>query len=350
MNKPRAVKKQTRRRMHTSRPYQEGLLNMAEARREIVTALRIHRANMRQQQSKFQQEQQRQQQPRLQLQQPAHQVMVFQEQSQAFEGVPVPVSYANSLSNSSHLLTGAPAGNYYSSSVLSCDLTPVEEEAPAAAIGAQLEQLACGLSAQPLGLNLSFHGFGGSLDNVKIGGDSFGGPLIQSSSCPPSSYSAYSSLAGDGSLVHRATDKYSSADAPASLSQVLDSDGEMLYSIVGDGERQGGVELSETSANVATASAWWTKILESMESDGGESTGALSQTTGPEAGTVDDAVAGWPEWQWLCDGGVSVEQEITAAGSKPDVLETMHADDGEHGCCCEGGRGDSGGRGVALPW
>ncbi|GJN40874.1 hypothetical protein PR202_gn00288 [Eleusine coracana subsp. coracana] len=41
-------KKQVRRRLHTSRPYQERLLNMAEARREIVTALKIHRASMRQ--------------------------------------------------------------------------------------------------------------------------------------------------------------------------------------------------------------------------------------------------------------------------------------------------------------
>ena len=41
-------KKQVRRRLHTSRPYQERLLNMAEARREIVTALKQHRASMRQ--------------------------------------------------------------------------------------------------------------------------------------------------------------------------------------------------------------------------------------------------------------------------------------------------------------
>ncbi|CAH8390811.1 unnamed protein product [Eruca vesicaria subsp. sativa] len=41
-------KKQVRRRLHTSRPYQERLLNMAEARREIVTALKHHRASMRQ--------------------------------------------------------------------------------------------------------------------------------------------------------------------------------------------------------------------------------------------------------------------------------------------------------------
>jgi len=41
-------KKQVRRRLHTSRPYQERLLNMAEARREIVTALKFHRAAMKQ--------------------------------------------------------------------------------------------------------------------------------------------------------------------------------------------------------------------------------------------------------------------------------------------------------------
>ncbi|EPS72446.1 hypothetical protein M569_02316 [Genlisea aurea] len=40
-------KKQVRRRVHTTRPYQERLLNMAEARREIVAALKFHRATMK---------------------------------------------------------------------------------------------------------------------------------------------------------------------------------------------------------------------------------------------------------------------------------------------------------------
>ncbi|XP_068313705.1 uncharacterized protein [Pyrus communis] len=39
-HQPQQHKKQVRRRLHTSRPYQERLLNMAEARREIVTALK----------------------------------------------------------------------------------------------------------------------------------------------------------------------------------------------------------------------------------------------------------------------------------------------------------------------
>ncbi|KAI3814780.1 hypothetical protein L1987_14424 [Smallanthus sonchifolius] len=48
---PPPHKKQVRRRHHTSKPYQERLLNMAEARREIVTALKFHRASMKQQQT-----------------------------------------------------------------------------------------------------------------------------------------------------------------------------------------------------------------------------------------------------------------------------------------------------------
>lgn len=43
-------KKQVRRRLQTRKPYQEKLLNMAEARREIVTALKLHRASMKHQQ------------------------------------------------------------------------------------------------------------------------------------------------------------------------------------------------------------------------------------------------------------------------------------------------------------
>ncbi|XP_047309067.1 myb-like protein AA [Impatiens glandulifera] len=53
-------KKQVRRRLHTSRPYQERLLNMAEARREIVAALKFHRAAMKQSSNPRQQQEQEQ--------------------------------------------------------------------------------------------------------------------------------------------------------------------------------------------------------------------------------------------------------------------------------------------------
>ncbi|XP_071717471.1 uncharacterized protein [Rutidosis leptorrhynchoides] len=45
---PPPPKKQVRRRQHTRKPYQERLLNMAEARKEIVTALKFHRASKQQ--------------------------------------------------------------------------------------------------------------------------------------------------------------------------------------------------------------------------------------------------------------------------------------------------------------
>ncbi|KAK8547326.1 hypothetical protein V6N13_098038 [Hibiscus sabdariffa] len=62
---PQQHKKQVRRRLHTSRPYQERLLNMAEARREIVTALKFHRASMKHANEQQNQQKQMQQQQQL---------------------------------------------------------------------------------------------------------------------------------------------------------------------------------------------------------------------------------------------------------------------------------------------
>ncbi|KAK1434827.1 hypothetical protein QVD17_00581 [Tagetes erecta] len=49
-NQEQQPKKQIRRRLHTNKPHQQRFLNMAEARREIATALKFHRASMKQQQ------------------------------------------------------------------------------------------------------------------------------------------------------------------------------------------------------------------------------------------------------------------------------------------------------------
>jgi len=68
---PQQHKKQVRRRLHTSRPYQERLLNMAEARREIVTALKFHRAAMKEASEQKQQQQQQQQHVQDQQQRPS---------------------------------------------------------------------------------------------------------------------------------------------------------------------------------------------------------------------------------------------------------------------------------------
>lgn len=44
-------KKQSRKRIHNNKPYQERFLNMSEARKEIATALKFHRASMKQQET-----------------------------------------------------------------------------------------------------------------------------------------------------------------------------------------------------------------------------------------------------------------------------------------------------------
>ncbi|KAL2346629.1 hypothetical protein Fmac_000629 [Flemingia macrophylla] len=73
---PQQHKKQVRRRLHTSKPYQERFLNMAEARREIATALKFHRAAMKEASEQKQQQQkaqeQQQQRPSASLQPPQY--------------------------------------------------------------------------------------------------------------------------------------------------------------------------------------------------------------------------------------------------------------------------------------
>ncbi|OEL21894.1 hypothetical protein BAE44_0017088 [Dichanthelium oligosanthes] len=362
------MKKQARRRTHASRPYQERLLNMAEARREIVTALKIHRANMRQLQPAYphQADTLLRQSPSLQLQQKEQQQqqvqVVFQDRSQAVdEEAPLlaPTSYASFAGHQlcnplAHWIAAAPAGSYYySSPVLPYDLTPFD--VPTAMGG--LEQLARSLPAQPLGLNLSFQSFGGgSIDGAsKDYEDVFGGvPLIQSSSPAASSYSAYSPPATEmvsgthGSPALSTAEKYSSpAEAPAAALTPVLHNGETMSA----GETQC-VEWGEaTVANVAAASAWWSKILlESIESGGGEVVAERGAVVGC---TVEDAVAaaGLPaEWRWLCDDGVGEQGAVTGGDKPPDVLKTMPTDGDYNIRFYEGGcRSDGAVDGITLP-
>lgn len=76
---PQQHKKQVRRRLHTSRPYQERLLNMAEARREIVTALKFHRAAMKEASEQKQQQQHQHQPPQELLQRPSNSLQPSQD-------------------------------------------------------------------------------------------------------------------------------------------------------------------------------------------------------------------------------------------------------------------------------
>jgi hypothetical protein len=150
------------------------------------------------------------------------------------------------------------------------------------------------LPTQPLGLNLSFQGFdddavaaAGEDDEAKNSTASFdpADPLLHHQPSPASSYSVYSSppvtMASHdmSSAVVGAAAENASLVADASLHRVLDEQ-EMaaIYSI----GQQHDVEWSDT-VNLVT-SAWWSKLLESIEGGGGEG------TSKPEsAGGVEDA-------------------------------------------------------------
>ncbi|KAL6878218.1 hypothetical protein ACP4OV_012388 [Aristida adscensionis] len=274
-------KKQVRRRLHTSRPYQERLLNMAEARREIVTALKIHRASMR---HAKEQEQQQQQFMQLQLQQ--QEVQIMQEQSQAATQASVPMSYG---SYSSDYLYNSPFPHFSAPCSYSSPLTYHTPAAPLVNPEHDLDHMVA-LPSQPLGLNLSFQGFNSFAgdDNNNSAASSFDPPLLQPS--PASSYSVYSSPSAtmashDLSAVNM---ENNSLAADASLHRVLD-DEEMaaIYSI----GKQHDIEWSDTM-NLVTSS-WWSKLLESIE---GRGNGAVDQEAGETMNTVEDPLVDMTDW------------------------------------------------------
>lgn len=342
-------KKQVRRRLHTSRPYQERLLNMAEARREIVTALKIHRASMRQ----AKEQQQQQQLLQLQQQQEVHHHQVVQEQSQTGSRVAcTPMTMSPYASFSDYLYNSSPfshltattssssTGSYFSPLQL-----PYHSSTPAVAPMQQadaLDHLMLPLPTQPLGLNLSFQGFTSS--SVNVGGvvdvdDACKNditacssldpitPLLQPS--PASSYSVYSSpsatMAGSNDYMSSSgavtADQNSSSLAAAAavaseasgqlqLHRALD-DEEMaaIYSI---GE-QHDIEWSDTM-NLVT-SAWWSKLQDSVGIQGST---AVAQQQAAAVETMEDASKQYRQGD--CFGDILGHHQGTMGGSGSDVV------------------------------
>ncbi|KAF0921376.1 hypothetical protein E2562_006948 [Oryza meyeriana var. granulata] len=153
---------------------------------------------------------------------------------------------------------------HFSAPTATCYSSPLPYHTPPAAPMA--DHLQVPLPAQPLGLNLSFHGFNSvvaDVDGGKASTSSFDPPLLHQPS-PTSSYSVYSSpsvttAAGqDMSSSALTAENTSLAAADPSLHRVLD-DEEMaaIYSI---GE-QHDIQWSD-AVNLVT-SAWWSKLLDS---------------------------------------------------------------------------------------
>ncbi|XP_057738057.1 uncharacterized protein LOC130955250 isoform X1 [Arachis stenosperma] len=184
-------KKQVRRRLHTSRPYQERLLNMAEARKEIVTALKFHRAAMKQARERQQQQQQQQQQqpPPPQVQEQHQQSF---EQDGRFKGRRNPRIYPSCRANFPNKMED------FSCSYLSQPLPPPSTLAPNSYTWANAPSLITQppqtllaenpnfvLPSQTLGLNLNFHDFNNLDATLHLNNSSLSSYSSPTSSSPP---------------------------------------------------------------------------------------------------------------------------------------------------------------------
>ncbi|KAJ0089513.1 hypothetical protein Patl1_13727 [Pistacia atlantica] len=258
---PQQHKKQVRRRLHTSRPYQERLLNMAEARREIVTALKFHRAAMKQasEQQQLEQQQKKQSQPLQLTPQPCF------EQEGKIKSRRNPRIYPSNTSNFSNYLD-----NLSYSSFSGCPPPPPSPYSwPVSQVPPQPfpETLNFTLPNQTLGLNLNLHDFN-NLDTSLY--HSSNNPSIYSSASPSSSSSPTLSFATEElpsvAISH-------DVGGPSAVSDVFEfcgtgtglhpaMDDERMAEIRSIGE-QHQIEWNDTM-NFMT-SAWWFKFLKTME-------------------------------------------------------------------------------------
>lgn len=278
---PQQHKKQVRRRLHTSRPYQERLLNMAEARREIVTALKFHRASMKQ--ASEQQEGQQQQPPPPQspsVQPPQHPYV--EQESGRMKSRRNPRIYPSANTNFSNYLDNlsyTPNFPHHPSNPFPWSSSPITT-LPAA------ENLNFTLPNQTLGLNLNFHDFNNidtslyhNSDNNNLSfystsnSNSVSSPSLSSS---PTLWTAVDQEvpgSGSGAAIQMEVGPPVVGDVLES-SATASSGGGGLHAAMDDEEmaeirsigEQHQMEWNDTM-NLVT-SAWWFKFLKTMELGG----------------------------------------------------------------------------------
>ncbi|KAL6965680.1 hypothetical protein U1Q18_036735 [Sarracenia purpurea var. burkii] len=269
---PHHHKKQVRRRLHTSRPYQERLLNMAEARREIVTALKFHRAAMRQaneQQPPPPPPQEAQLQPQP-LSQPPGKTKSRRN--------PRIYPSSNSTAFSNYLENNTPYSTFCCSSKSPYSWPPASKIS-LPAINSTHENLNLTLPNQTLGLNLNIHEFN-NLDATPYS-NSNNPSVLPSWLSPSSSSSSSSSPSPSPSLFVAAGGQEKIPTAQVTPTPVVDANitdpsmmrrgGLSLHPTMDDEEmaeirsigEQHEVEWNDT-LNLVT-SAWWFKFLKTSE-------------------------------------------------------------------------------------
>ncbi|XP_050364709.1 uncharacterized protein LOC126783306 [Argentina anserina] len=281
---PQQHKKQVRRRLHTSRPYQERLLNMAEARREIVTALKFHRAAMKQASEQQQQHQEEEKQPQSQqlLPQPHYPCSEPEGRIKSRRNPRIYPSNSTNFyetlpysSNLSHQYSSFP--NQFSWNSSRIPPPPLYENFDFKA-----------LPSQTLGLNLNIKDFNNinttlyhnsnsppfhSTSGSGSGSFSASTSSLSSSSSPSLSIATDHELAGSSAAVSR-MEMEAPAVADADDSGITTSGGDGLHAAMDDEEmaeirsigEQHQMEWNDTM-NLVT-SAWWLKFLKAEDDDG----------------------------------------------------------------------------------
>ncbi|XP_042480551.1 uncharacterized protein LOC122061374 [Macadamia integrifolia] len=248
---PQQPKKQVRRRLHTSRPYQERLLNMAEARREIVTALKFHRASMKQANEQHPLQTLEPPPPQIQPPQPSLQ---HAEKMKSRRNPRVLHQLDNTTTNYSNYVAYSPPLAFPPQTHFSWPSSSSSSSSP-------IENYNFSLPNQTLGLNLNLHDF--TYNN---------NPSIYSSSSSSSSSSSYS----PPTAMEEAPPSSStiSAEEPPMMDDGSDCgvrkesllhpamDDEEMAEIRSIGEKHQ-MEWNDT-LNLMT-SAWWFKFLKTME-------------------------------------------------------------------------------------
>ncbi|KAK9131478.1 hypothetical protein Sjap_011965 [Stephania japonica] len=251
-------KKQVRRRLHTSRPYQERLLNMAEARREIVTALKFHRAAMKQAN-----EQKQHQQQEAQSQSPPPPSSLLQRE-EIVNSQPL-MNFNNNNNNIcySNVSSCVSQPNYSSYPYMNSPISPL--------LLPFNDNLNLPLPNQPLGLNLNFQDF----NNIDTSTLYHNYPSIYSSYSSPSSSSSpplstieepHHELSVEGvyGMSSNLMEYHPSFVASEGSHHVMDDEEMAEMRSIGD---QHQMEWNDTLDFVT--SAWWFKFMKTMEIDGG---------------------------------------------------------------------------------
>lgn len=277
---PQQHKKQVRRRLHTSRPYQERLLNMAEARREIVTALKFHRASMKQAHDQQQQQQQQEKQQdtdmetsrqTLQQQQPMEQE---RGKSKSRRNPRIYASNNNTSNNFTNYVDNFsyPAFTYppnYSNPYPSWPLPPIPP--PPLLLP---ENLNFPLPNQTLGLNLNLQEFSNLDSNFYHYADNQNSsPSPSSSSSPQVVQVSTQGVPNPTTTTTPEQERVPIMAIPNEESVMVESENLGLHHAMDDKEmaeirsigEQHQMEWNDT-INLVT-SAWWFKFLKTMEID-----------------------------------------------------------------------------------